>query len=147
ARSQNIASTEIEAQMHAHASRETSGGPRASVRLWQGNVGKFSKSRWLSSMSPRALPYSVLLFSSLLVPSLQGSASAQAQKTGADRQAPMFAISKAAKKSLPAQRGAVESFAADMPTREAAGFRMEGSPSIEVVFGDIALYRQHIDTY
>lgn len=58
----------------------------------------------------------------------------------------MFAISKATK-ALSAPTGAVESFAADMPTREAAGFRMEGSPQIEVVFGDIALYKQHIDTY
>lgn len=40
-----------------------------------------------------------------------------------------------------------ESFAAEMPSRTVAGFRMEGDPEVELVFGDIAHFKRHIDTF
>lgn len=40
-----------------------------------------------------------------------------------------------------------ETFAAQMPTSTVSGFRMGGAPEVEFVFGDIDIYKRHIEKF
>jgi hypothetical protein len=50
-------------------------------------------------------------------------------------------------KAKKAEPKAFQSFSATMPSETIAGFRMGGAPEVEFVFGDIDIYKGHIDSF
>lgn len=86
----------------------------------------------------------VLVSSSSVVAQGQNS-QPKASVTGAAGTAQLLASTNAKPATPP--RLSIDSFADEPQTRETAGFRMEGAPQLDVLFGDIAHYKQHIDRY